>query len=374
MFYVFRNQVQTMLTEARSQSTLINDDGSDEKPLIRLRVEYSDKDRLFDRRKLEFHVTKLVANNNDVVRFIRKRSSIPGNSDSNSAGFYDDDDDDDGGDNVYDFIDAIRAVVVSKRYHLQTMLLKHFDEANDRKRLSMLDEKFFIDKLETFTEKNQTDCFRDFTGNTKQAMRFLIGSGIGDNENFELDDLKKEIRSIKQKIVNDQDYRQRFEWIIREPFVKRPSSLLQQKLSNSSVMRKNQSSNNGNDSKNVDPFYDDDIDMFDVNQIDDNEEDDDDDDEKFIASTSRGRQNRREQQQQHTLKTSATFFDMENFDSNDDPKLTGKLPAKKKPKLTKTVAIEDSDDSDFGSIETSTKTINKGRGRGRGRGRPPTKR
>ena len=65
------------------------------------------------------------------------------------------------------------------------------------------------------------------------------------------------------------------EWIIREPFVKRPSSLLQQKLSNSSVTRKNQSSNNGNDSKNVDPFYDDDIDMFDVNQIDDNEEDDD---------------------------------------------------------------------------------------------------
>nr|XP_046914185.1 double-strand break repair protein MRE11-like [Dermatophagoides farinae] len=258
LFSFCKDKVQTMLSEARCQSTMINDDG-EAKPLIRLRIEYSDKDLLFDRRKLEFHVNKLVANNNDVVRFIRKRSNQM-DSDSNSAGL------DDGDDDVNGFVDIIRAADISKKYHLPTILIKHFDEANDRKRLTMLDEKFFIEKVDTLTKKNQTDSFKDFTENSKQAIRFVTDMALGDNENFKLDDLKEEIRSIKQKIFNDQEYRSRFQWITREPFVKRPFSLLQQKLSNLTVTG-NQSSNIGNTGSKIDddPFYEDDIDMFDVN-------------------------------------------------------------------------------------------------------------
>lgn len=374
-----------MLSEARCQSTMINDDG-EAKPLIRLRIEYSDKDLLFDRRKLEFHVNKLVANNNDVVRFIRKRSNQM-DSDSNSAGL------DDGDDDVNGFVDIIRAADISKKYHLPTILIKHFDEANDRKRLTMLDEKFFIEKVDTLTKKNQTDSFKDFTENSKQAIRFVTDMALGDNENFKLDDLKEEIRSIKQKIFNDQEYRSRFQWITREPFVKRPFSLLQQKLSNLTVTG-NQSSNIGNTGSKIDddPFYEDDIDMFDVNDkqekmsktsdekknnkfFDMNTTDNDNKDES-LASTSRGfgkryrdRQNLREESSK--LKSLTSFFDMKNFDDNDDPmqivrsskdddKSSSKtFPKKKKAKLIKTVAIEDSDEDDDYPSRTTRKSRNR---------------
>lgn len=87
----YRNEIKNLINNSQMGEV-------DVLPLIRLRIDYSDKDQLFEANRLENRFMDKVANMGEIVRFVKRSSRMPAaiddGDDYNMAGmatFLDDD-------------------------------------------------------------------------------------------------------------------------------------------------------------------------------------------------------------------------------------------------------------------------------------------
>ncbi|KAF7494329.1 Double-strand break repair protein MRE11 [Sarcoptes scabiei] len=292
-------EIQKILSDVRKNSS-----ESEEKPLIRLRMTYEDRDLLFDRGQFELTVNDLVANTNDIVRFVKKRSTSLNNFSDEQIDY-----------NFIEMIDSIDYEEALKKIHVKSVMEQHFATATSKQKLSILDENFFTDKILDYVEKKQSDVLTDFFDNTRQAFTALILSECDHLESSE-EDFKEFIGKTKKRIENDGNYRRQLEWISKEPYVERLASVLKRKLALKESMQSEIFNTEKETSKKEedDFFYQDDIDMFGDDEIDPNKSN-----KNKLNNSGRSQKSKKNFTQLSRSDSSSHFEDLDsNQNDNDD--------------------------------------------------------
>lgn len=194
----FRSEINEMIQTVRVEYD------TDMLPLIRLRVEFTDREQQFDVKKFTRELDLKVANPDELIRFV-KRTDVMAEYRKvmdEAENF-----------NMVEMMSILDNDVVKQQIQVSNIMSDYFGNAtNENHKLGLFAERYLTNKVVDFVEKDTAEVFSDLVGNYKTG----IISMLGDHNQIDFDNLKEEIKNAKEKIEGDNDLLMGFDKVIQK--------------------------------------------------------------------------------------------------------------------------------------------------------------
>ncbi|XP_023225241.1 double-strand break repair protein MRE11-like [Centruroides sculpturatus] len=156
------------------------------KPLIRLRIEYSDNFETFNVQRFGQQYVEKVANPKDIIQFHRKKGSVLKKVDFNM-----------------DVMQEILKPELLDKSRVEDLVKEYFQQVGEKDQLSLLSEYGMSFAVHEFVEKEVKEAIQDIvTHQMNKTQTFLKSLDINDINDIDID---SEIQKYKAERLNSQD-------------------------------------------------------------------------------------------------------------------------------------------------------------------------